>query len=181
MDDIYAEQQMDKWCWAATIQIVLRYYGVYVAQSEIARAICGIDLRNRVRNCAANALQIGNTINSDITNEYGWITHQVEAPLQSGRISNPLLFNQLNNKRPVIFTFHPPGSAMGHAMIATSADFIFVGQKPIITKLVVRDPWPSDANVWFNGRKEFTGNELTTLLNSMTAYWLLTVYQMNAA
>lgn len=39
-----ARQEEDCWCWAACVQMTMRYCDVYVSQDEIARKVLGGDI-----------------------------------------------------------------------------------------------------------------------------------------
>ena len=40
-DFVAAAQQMDEWCWAASVQMILQYYEIPVTQEEIVARVFG--------------------------------------------------------------------------------------------------------------------------------------------
>jgi hypothetical protein len=131
-----AEQKCPNWCWAACIQMVLNYHGLIVSQQNVVQKIYG-----RQVCVTANNLQILNALT-------GW------APDYRGRFSqiysqygvfNKLdIINNLSHKWPIIVGLQNPGG-IGHVYVLT-AIYYYIDKfnNPIIEKVVLRDPWPTN-------------------------------------
>ena len=129
-------QRMQNWCWAACIQMVLNYHGLYVDQKDIV---------TRVYGSAVDRPANGQNIMSALS---GW------APDTRGRRSEILadarnldpatVINDLDKKWPLIVGLEGArGAATGHAYVLTAAYFTpDENGKPKIYRVVLRDPFP---------------------------------------
>jgi hypothetical protein len=129
-------QRMENWCWAACIQMVLNYHGLYVDQQDIVSRVFGGAVDR-----PANGDQI-------MTALQGW------APDSRGRKSEILadaynldpstVINDLDQKWPLIVGLSGArGAATGHAYVMTAAYFSRGSNgAPIIHRVVLRDPFP---------------------------------------
>ena len=144
-NQIMTEQEMDMWCWAACIEMVLKYQGGSVTQQEIVRHAFG-ELVNKGANC----YEITSTID-------GW-------ELPNGRISASYadmpncdeIVYSLANKYPLIVGLNIPGQDIGHAYVLSACYFQrdqSGNKKPIAVAL--RDPWPPDEDLTHITWKEF--------------------------
>lgn len=130
-------QQMENWCWAACVQMVLNYHGLYVTQEQIVTRVYGAAVDR-----PANPEQI-------MTALTGW------APDMRGRRSaiyadpysvDPVtVINDLDNRWPLIVGLAGPTPAVqGHAYVLTGAYFYLDGnQQPVIYRVILRDPYPT--------------------------------------
>lgn len=129
-------QRMANWCWAACIQMVLNYHGLYVDQQDIVERVFGSAVDR-----PANGQQIMGALS-------GW------APDTRGRRSSiyadayhldaETVINDLDKKWPLIVGLSGArGQATGHAYVMTAAYFSrdAYGQ-PTIHRVVLRDPYP---------------------------------------
>lgn len=135
-------QVQSNWCWAACIQMVLNYHGLFVSQIDVVKKIYGSPYTNR----PANESQILRALS-------GW------APDSRGRFSSihayggytsvQEIINGLSKKWPLIVGLRNPNGGIGHAYVLTSIYYSnqydrygnVVGIIP--DKVVLRDPWPS--------------------------------------
>ncbi|MCA9776431.1 MAG: C39 family peptidase [Candidatus Eremiobacteraeota bacterium] len=130
------KQRMENWCWAACIQMVLNYHGLYVDQQDIVTRIYGAAI-DRPAN--------GDQIMAALT---GW------APDTRGRRSQiyadnynldaATIINDLDKKWPLIVGLRGArGAATGHAYVMTAAYFSKdQSGQPTIHRVVLRDPFP---------------------------------------
>ncbi|MBI3924875.1 MAG: C39 family peptidase [Armatimonadetes bacterium] len=130
-------QQMENWCWAACVQMVLNYHGLYVTQEEIVRRVYGAAVDR-----PANPAQIMAALT-------GW------APDIRGKRSaiyadpyhiDPLtVINDLDHRWPLIVGLAAPQPGVqGHAYVLTGAYFYLdANQQPIIYRVILRDPYPT--------------------------------------
>jgi hypothetical protein len=141
MDQIWAPQATPVWCWAASLQMVMQYYGADITQQEIVENV----FHQPVPPVTTLPLQlIPQYLNMIYVNHAG---HQYEVRSQ---LLTPVLqavLPPLQANRPLlVFTSH-------HVMVLTALYYWTspVGQ-PINTALaVVRDPWPYPYPVYYNG------------------------------
>lgn len=150
-------QRMQNWCWAACIQMVLNYHGLYVDQQDIVERVFGV---------AADRPANGQQILAALS---GW------APDTRGRrsaiyadsyhIDPGTVVNDLDKKWPLIVGLEGArGAATGHAYVLTAVYFSKdqYGQ-PTIHRVVLRDPYPG-----YQSRIELDVNEFSQRLQFAT-------------
>lgn len=170
MDFVAAEQQNSQWCWAAAIQMVLGYHGVAITQQQIVARTYGTDWRGNPPDWAGSIEAITANLNNWSIDNYGQ-QYAVTATLNWGAPAPTVLVNELWNRRPVIIGYRS-GPNSGHAVVVTAATFFQTMYGPVIRSIVVRDPWPSPANHFNNGRVEYDGASLAQLIS---AHWFISV------
>lgn len=153
-------QRQANWCWAASIQMVLNYHGLYVSQEQIVQRIYGTQIDR-----PANSNQILNALT-------GW------APDSRGRYSsihaNPYtssgseIVKALANKWPLIVGLRNPQGGIGHAVVVTAV-YYSVDQynNPVFRSVVIRDPWPNSPS-----KQELSWNEFQSRLMFMTQVYV---------
>lgn len=123
-----------EWCWAASIQTILRYYGcASVTQQEIVNHVFGGVVNSGASNAQIyNALQFTANVNGTVL------------PIQSAVITNASqLIGFLDRENPVLLAYqHPQG---GHAVVCTAVTYVVGPAGPQIIAYTVRDPWPYSA------------------------------------
>jgi hypothetical protein len=126
-----ASQEYDCWCWAACVQMVLNYQGVYVEQKDLVKKAFGI-----VTNKGGTGYDIVKAAN-------GWYVKGKTIAAQMGGKSQFDLINDLAYHYPVIIGLNMPGQNMGHAYVLTAVFYYYDSYKrKVPTKVVLRDPWP---------------------------------------
>jgi len=153
-------QRQENWCWAASIQMVLNYHGLYVSQEQVVQRIYGGQI-----NRAANSNQILNALT-------GW------APDNRGRGSsihaNPYtssgaqIVRALGNKWPLIVGLRNPNGGVGHAVVLTAVYYsVDHNNNPIFSRVIIRDPWPGSPS-----RQELSWNEFQSRLMFLTQVYV---------
>lgn len=154
-------QRMENWCWAACIQMVLNYHGLYVDQSDIV---------SRVFGATVDQPASGDQILAALT---GW------APDSRGRRSaiyaddynlDPVtVINDLDHKWPLIVGLSGArGAATGHAYVMTAAFYSKdAAGNPTIQGVVLRDPFPG-----YQSRLEMTAQEFGQRLQFATRVYV---------
>lgn len=139
---IAAVQECQNWCWAASIEMVLKYHGLNVKQEQIVKKVYG-SLPCRT----GNAQHIMKAL-SGWAPDYRGRFSQIYA--QYGVYSGSDIIDQLSRRWPIIVGLR----GEGHAYVLT-AIYYSVDQfnNPIIDKVVLRDPWPTNPS-----RKEMKWN-----------------------
>jgi hypothetical protein len=149
-------QRQANWCWAASIQMVLNYHGLYVAQEQIVQRIYG------------GQVDQPGTPNQILYALSGW------APDTRGRYSsiyaNPYTYSgsqivqDLANRWPLIVGLKNPDGGVGHAVVVTAVYYsIDQFNNPIFHGVVIRDPWPGNLS-----RQELSWNEFQSRVMFMT-------------
>lgn len=154
--NLNGRQRQTNWCWAACVQMVLNYHGLYVAQEQVVQRIYGtlID-RPAQPNQILHALT-------------GW------APDNRGRYSsihaNPYTFSgaqivqDLANRWPLIVGLKSANGEIGHAVVLTGVYYSVDNfNNPIFRGVIIRDPWPGSPS-----RQELSWNEFQMRLIFMT-------------
>lgn len=163
-----ASQQADEWCWAASIQMILNYYSIPIAQSQIVQRVYGAVVNQPGSDAAINA-----SLNGWAINVQG-APHIVRSVVAQGLPAPVVLLDQLNRGRPILLTFIT-GPNSGHAVVITAASYRPTQAGPYITSLVTRDPWPSQANVAADGRVEIDEQGLAQFAHLVRNHWLVDV------
>lgn len=129
-------QRMENWCWAACIQMVLNYHGLYVDQSEIVSRVFGGAVDR-----AANGEQIMAALTGWAPDSRG---RQSEILADAYNLDPATVINDLDQKWPLIVGLAGArGAATGHAYVMTAAYFSKgPNGVPIIHRVVLRDPFP---------------------------------------
>lgn len=153
VDNSFDFQNSPVWCWAATIQMALRYYGFDITQPEIVQRTFGavIPTTGSWVQMTQNLNYLGKTSNGkDIL---------VSATVYFGSPSAEAIINHLKQKKPVIMAFSNPATFSGHAILVTAVEYHFVGNKAVITELTIRDPFPyNPSHVAAKGRVTIPNN-----------------------
>ncbi len=170
MNFVAAAQNNSQWCWAASIQMVLNYYGVSISQEQIVARTYGVDPYGNLPNWAGSFQAITANLNNWNVDNFG-NHYSVMASLNWGAPSPAVLLQELSQGRPVIVGYSS-GPSTGHAVVITAASYIPSASGPIIQSVVARDPWPSPQNIQTAGRVEYPGAQFGSL---MQAYWYVRV------
>jgi len=162
----HGDQIQSNWCWAACVQMVLNYHGLQVTQLDAVTRIYGSPYVNQ----PANTQQV-------LTALSGWAPNSVGSNsyinAYSGYTSVPDIINALGAKWPLIVGMTNPNGGVGHAYVMTaifySNQYDIYGQLVghIPDKVVLRDPWPGNAN-----RQEYSWNEFQSRCMMAVRVWI---------
>jgi len=169
---IKADQPTNEWCFAASVQMVLNFYGVSIGQKEIAQHIFGLDANGNIKKKDISQKEIQQALN-------GWV---IESKGRKYKISSAYYsgFNQttatsaLQNRHPVILTGYN-GTPNGHAMLLTELGFAEVQDKAIykstLKKIFEIDPYPGNFST-VNGL-EFLNEKALDFVNNVENTWVV--------
>ncbi|MCL2684432.1 MAG: C39 family peptidase [Synergistaceae bacterium] len=132
-----ARQKGDFWCWAACIEMVLRYHGMDITQEQMVQKIHG-SLIDKV----GQPMEILEALTGTGPNAYGG-TSLAFAEGYNGLY--PYFIHDLINGYPLIVGLNY-GTEIGHAVVLTAVAFqtdAFGQFYPM--SVVIRDPWPDNA------------------------------------
>ncbi len=129
-------QRMENWCWAACIQMVLNYHGLYVDQAQIVNRVFGAQVDR-----PANGGQILAALSGWAPDARG---RRSQIHADSRNLDPAVVINDLDRKWPLIVGLAGPrGAASGHAYVMTAAYFSTgPNGQPVIHRVVLRDPFP---------------------------------------
>ncbi|MCQ1850990.1 papain-like cysteine protease family protein [Neorhizobium galegae] len=133
----YRDQELNQWCWAASISMIFAFHGYRVSQREIVKAVYGREV-----NLPAMA---GRTISSQLSRD--WVDNdglefsvEIEGlyDFDAGitGLTNSMIIDALNDERPLIM------GTRSHAMVLTSIAYVPVPGNPQIFNIGLADPWP---------------------------------------
>ncbi|WP_156815179.1 papain-like cysteine protease family protein [Amphritea japonica] len=153
-------QRQANWCWAASIQMVLNYHGLYVSQEQVVQKIYGGQIDQ-----PANSNQILNALTGWAPDNRGRSSSIYAKPYTS---SGRELVQALANKWPLIVGLRNPNGGIGHAVVLTAV-YYSVDQfnNPILNGVVLRDPWPGSPS-----RQKLSWNEFQSRLMFMTQVYV---------
>lgn len=159
-EDFYAEQECQNWCWAACIQMVLNYHGLFVSQEKFVVKVYGDTICQ-----TANSYQIMSAISGwepDYTGGYSAIFSEY------GVYSASDIVDKLSRHWPIIVGLQNPGGG-GHAYVLT-AIYYSVDQfnNPIVDKVALRNPWPESPR-----REEMSWNEFLSRKPEFFKVWVV--------
>ncbi len=171
-NSVYSDQDNSQWCWAASIQMILNYYGIDISQEDIVRRSYGSDPYGNLPNWTGNSQTITANLNNWNISNNG-IPYRVSATMGIGAPTPAILLNEMQNGAPVLLGYMSSPNS-GHAVVATAVSYSNSYFGPIIQSIIVRDPWPSPQNIMNLGKMEYSGN---ILASKITAYWYIRVLQ----
>ncbi|RAJ05037.1 papain like cysteine protease AvrRpt2 [Chitinophaga skermanii] len=136
-------QQQSNWCWAACIQMVLNYHGLYVLQSSIVERIFISPFANEPAD-EQKMLRALSGWAPDANGRYSAIH------AQGGVTTVNEIVTGLSGKWPLIVGLNNPNGGVGHAYVLTAIYYSnvydnygnIIGYQP--DKVVLRDPWPTN-------------------------------------
>lgn len=162
----YGSQVQSNWCWAACIQMVLNYHGLYVSQMDVVTKIYGSPYVNQ----PANEQQILAALSGwapDTRGRYSAIN------AYGGYTSVQEIINGLAGKWPLIVGMSHPDGGVGHAYVLTaiyySNQYDMYGNVIAVVpdKVVLRDPWPDNPS-----RQEFSWAEFQNRCFMAVKVWV---------
>lgn len=162
----HGAQIQSNWCWAACVQMVLNYHGLYVSQTDVVTRIYGSPYVNQ----PAGEAQILNALSgwaADYRGRYSAIY------AYGGQTNVQEIITALAGKWPLIVGLSNPQGGVGHAVVLTGIWYgiqydqwgRFIGYAPY--KVSIRDPWPSNAS-----RQELTWTEFTRRVFMALKIWV---------
>lgn len=162
---VIGQQRKSNWCWAAAIQMVLNYNGIFVSQEQLVQQKFGA-LVDR----SADGYEIMKSLNgwfwsifSSRTRVSAWVVDMT---------ADTQFLNLLASKKPMIAGLRGSSTeAAGHAYVVTGAEYSMdpSGQGVIVRSVTVRDPWPTNPSEQTMAWEEFRGRFMFAIGISATA------------
>ncbi len=167
---IASSQRNSNWCWAASIQMILNYYGINITQEQIVARSYGTDPYGNLPNWTGSFQIITANLNNWSADNNGR-PYIVQASLNWGAPTPAYLVQELSMQHPVMIGYQTSPNS-GHAVVVTACSYTPSVYGPIIQSIVVRDPWPNEQNVANRGRVEYPGSNIASLIQ---AHWYIRV------
>jgi hypothetical protein len=145
VDAIFANQETPAWCWAASIEMALRYYGVKVDQKTIVARTFGA-----VVPISGDFIVISSNLNYsfDLNGKKYIVSASILPINNSPYVSNPwaatpeAIVNQLKKGRIIVVAYQS-STYSGHAVLLSGVEYEINPQGHVVlTSLTVRDPYP---------------------------------------
>jgi len=135
--EVNGKQRQANWCWAATIQMVLNYHGLYVSQEQVVERIFGA-LVDR----PAQSSEILMALSGWAPDVHGGFSaiYATNYNFYPSQIVRDLAF-----KWPIIVGLR--GNPIGHTYVLTAVYYRYSSSndnEPILSKVVLRDPLPTN-------------------------------------
>jgi len=165
-----SSQLNSNWCWAASIKMILNYYGIGITQEQIVARSYGSDPFGNLPNWTGSFQVITSNLNNWNVDNYGR-HYRVASSLNWGAPTPLCLINELSLGRPVLVGYKS-GPNSGHAVVITALSYIPTSMGPQIQTIVVRDPWPSRKNIMSFGRVEYNASWLAQRINAHWYVWV---------
>lgn len=140
--NVIGKQRKSNWCWAAAIQMVLNYHGIFATQEHMVQQ----KFRALVDQ-PANGVEIMNALNG-----FYWSIFASKVRVSSWVIdmtTDTKFLELLADKKPIIAGLYGSNTeAAGHAYVVTGAEYSLhpSGLGVIVHAVTVRDPWPVNAS-----------------------------------
>lgn len=166
-----AAQNNSNWCWAASMEMVFRYYGIGIQQSQIVARSYGVDPYGRLPNWTGSFEVITRNLNNWSIDNNGRM-YSVASQLNWGAPTPAYLVQELTAQRPVLVGYQSSPTT-GHAVVITACSYVPTPNGPMIQSIVVRDPWPNPQNIQNMGRVEYSGSDFASRI---TAHWYIRIY-----
>lgn len=163
-----SSQRNSNWCWAASIQMILNYYGVNITQEQIVEKSYGKSANGNLPNWTGSFNVITSNLNKLSADNDGE-KYKVAATISYGAPTPAYLIQELSAQHPVLIGYQTSATS-GHAVVVTACSYTQSAYGPIIQSIVVRDPWPTQQNT--SGRVEYPGISLANLIQ---AHWYIRV------
>ena len=106
-------QEQNEWCWAATSQSILEFYGVALTQSQIASyGTLGVNTWNWIYGWTTTPVAERKGVNLILT-YFGGISNSCYGALAQGVVQD-----EIDNKRPIVIRWEWTGTGgSGHILV----------------------------------------------------------------
>lgn len=173
MNYFSASQSGSQWCWAASIEMVMRRYGVRLPQRAIVARTYGTDAFGQPPNWPGSWQAITANLNNWGLDALTGRPYMVTCQFGAGPPPPAVLVNELRGGFPVILAYSS-GPNSGHAVVATAVRYFATPNGPGIVSVIVRDPFPTPQNRANLGRREYDAAQFAQVIQG---YWLIRVQQ----
>ena len=145
MPDSWGRQHQSNWCWAATLQMILRFHGVLVNQEDIVLRAYG-DYRDRPANSDEITRTVDNWQFMDAANNIWRVNAITQQEVTVTSVLEDLHYNQ-----PVLVGLAAPPEntgAVGHAYVLSAISYRVDARGFVYPDTVqLRDPWPDNPSL----------------------------------
>jgi len=165
---VASAQEAHEWCWAASTQMILKWFDIDVQQADVVRRIKG-----KIVDQSASERDITAALNGAARQRSGH-----KAVIHAASVTGPphplVIIKQLSLRIPMLLTINT-GPHSGHVVVLTAASYHQTSDGPHIDSLIVRDPYPTPYNLKNQGRIELSGPTLRNFVNCISRSWMVWV------
>jgi len=175
---VVSSQRTPMWCWAACIEMVLKYHKVDITQEDIVTRTFGTNWMGNPPPFGATIDIITRNLNNLSVDRKG-LKYFVQAQVLPSMMQDEEFLNELNLQKPIIIAYGPTINS-GHVVVLTAASFIQTPQGSKIKTFVVRDPYPTEQTIQTCGKIEYNNFALPQnggLPAPIQAVWFVDVIQ----
>ena len=161
-NNIFRFQEKDKWCWAASTQMVLLKHGIDISQEILSNILTSDKIG--YPNCTNNFESVAQLLNGqELNNKIIHSYTQNGIPRQNDLISEIRAGNTL-----IIGVWSNNNNNIGHAVVLTNLKIIIGNDgNRYISKLFVLDPLKTQKTIKSNGIRFYKGNDIPKILRNI--------------
>ncbi len=163
------EQRKDNWCWAASIAIILNYYGYKnITQEEIVEKLHEKDMFGVLPDLPESEGSITELLNKFTFSNAG-IKYSLEVLDGTNYIPDYIFFEEFEGKRPLMVSYVNDYEKFGaHIIVIRGANYTVLNDQRIIDSFEILNPGKLENDGCDEFDKEFIEKHIN-------AYWLIRV------
>ena len=173
IDGIITNQIKLDLCWAAGIQMLLKYENLTLTQKEIVHQVLEIKCIDDTYNKRISGQEIGDLLRK-MTIIVDSKAYKLRVTEYSDCISENKILKELERKKPILLSYDKcdnKNNLYGHIVVITGANYIISGDIKRINQLNILDPENQINDV----RQTYIDNGLKSILNSINVLWTIDV------
>ncbi|MHB1686077.1 MAG: C39 family peptidase [Ignavibacteriaceae bacterium] len=175
VEPVYSERLNPEWCWAASVQLILNYYGAKVSQEDIIKRSFSVrDPYGELPAWSKNFDKVSDKLNRWVI-WYKRVKYIVSVKFVRGAPSPETLMSELKNNYPVIMADSDSTNGM-HAVICTAVGILPSYYGTVYKEIMVRDTYPDCRDKTSDQRVNWAASEIPKRVSS---YWLIHVKRLD--
>ena len=154
-------QEKDKWCWAASTQMVLLKHGIDISQEILSNILTSDE--SCFPNCPNNFESVAKLLDSqELHNK---IIHSFS---HNGELDKNTLISEISSGNPLIIgVMSKNNDHYGHAVVLTNLKILIDSEgNRYISKLFVLDPLETQKAIKNKGLRFYEGNDIPKILRN---------------
>jgi hypothetical protein len=167
-DYVAAAQEAQDWCWAASSEMILRWFDIEVTQRDVVHRVKG-----RLADQPASEQDITTAL-TGIARLRSGKTALVRTINAAGIPHSRAILSAMEHRMPILLALDA-GPGTGHTVVLTAVRYVRTPSGPQIVSLIMRDPYPSQSNIRNKGRVEISGRDLQNFVQYIKRSWIVSV------